>query len=330
MGGEVVEVTSVKVGVGDVSPQAANRTSNKDTKRSFNLSVDAIPWGCLGKWAPREKLLRSLFFMVEIRLLSVIIAPDYTCFHKGQVTRKSFEGLSLDHMEIKYLTLRRTLRSLFNFLFQTLSKVEVIGLENVPPKGGYIVAINHLSRLDPPLAFALIERDDLTAIVADKYKRNLVIDPIVKILNGIWIDRDDTDFHAIREARKYLKAGWILGIAPEGTRSTTGVLLPAKTGVAYLADKANTKIIPAAIYGTENAIRQLFRLRRPHIHIQFGEPFLLPKVKRASRAEDLEQNTDEIMCQIAVKLPPSYRGTYADHPRLHELLESQEVTSPAA
>lgn len=233
-------------------------------------------------------------------------------------------------MEIKYPALRRILRRLFKFLFQTLAKLEVTGSENIPPEGGYIVAVNHLSRLDPPLAFGLIDRNDVTGIAADKYKHNLLINPVVTIVDGIWIDREDTDFHAIREARKYLQAGWILGIAPEGTRSNTGSLLAAKTGVAYLADKANIPIIPAAIYGTEHAIRQLFSLRRPHIHIQFGKPFLLPKVERASRTDDLERNTDEIMCQIAVMLPPSYRGAYAEHPRLHELLNSQEVTSPAA
>jgi 1-acyl-sn-glycerol-3-phosphate acyltransferase len=180
------------------------------------------------------------------------------------------------------------------------------------------------------LAFGLIERDDVTGIAADNYKRNLLIGPVVTIINGIWIDRDEADFHAIREARKYLLAGWILGIAPEGTRSNTGALIPAKTGVAYLADKAMVPIIPAALYGTENAIRQLFRLRRPRICIQYGKSFLLPKIKRASRTEDLEHNTDEIMCQIAAMLPPSYRGAYADHPRLHELLDSQNEANLTA
>ena len=233
-------------------------------------------------------------------------------------------------MENKYLTLRRILRALFKFLFQSLAKLEVIGLENIPPEGGHIIAVNHLSRLDPPLAFGLIERDDVTGIAADNYKRNLLIGPVVTIINGIWIDRDEADFHAIREARKYLLAGWILGIAPEGTRSNTGALIPAKTGVAYLADKAMVPIIPAALYGTENAIRQLFRLRRPQIRIQYGKSFLLPKIKRASRTEDLEHNTDEIMCQIAAMLPPSYRGAYADHPRLHELLDSQNEANLTA
>jgi 1-acyl-sn-glycerol-3-phosphate acyltransferase len=84
------------------------------------------------------------------------------------------------------------------------------------------------------------------------------------------------------------------------------------------------------LYGTENAIRQLFRLRRPRICIQYGKSFLLPKIKRASRTEDLEHNTDEIMCQIAAMLPPSYRGAYADHPRLHELLDSQNEANLTA
>ncbi len=324
-----MDVTDDMVGVGDMSPQPASKMTNKDRTRNLTLPDGAVPRVVLNRQTPSRNLLRSLLFKVEIRLLSVIIAPDYTCFHEGQVAQQSFEGSLLDSMEIKHLTTRRTLRRLINFLFRTLSKLEVIGLENIPPEGGYIIAVNHLSRLDPPLGFALVDRDDLTAIVTDKYKNNLLISPIVNFLNGIWIDRDIADFHAIREARKYLKAGWILGIAPEGTRSTIGALLPAKTGVAYLADKVNIPIIPAAIYGTENAIRQLFRLRRPHIHMHFGESFLLPKVERASRTEDLEQNTDEIMCQIAVMLPPSYRGPYADHPRLHELSGSQEFASLA-
>lgn len=330
MGSEVAGVTGDRVAVGEASPQAADRITSKDKTRNSSAARRLTTCGFLVIWASPRDFSPTLFFMVELPLLSVIIAPDYTCFHHGQVTRKTIEGLSIDHMEIKYPTLRRILRGIFKFLFQTLAKLEVIGEGNIPPEGGHIVAVNHLSRIDPPLAFAFIDRNDVTGIAADKYKRNLLIAPVVTIVDGIWIDREDTDFHAIREARKYLQDGWILGIAPEGTRSTTGTLLTAKTGVAYLADKASIPIIPAAIYGTEHAIRQLFSLRRPHIHIRFGKPFLLPKVKRVSRTEDLERNTDEIMCQIAVMLPPSYRGAYADHPRLHELLNSEKAASYTA
>lgn len=229
-------------------------------------------------------------------------------------------------MEIKYLALRRILRSVFRLLFKLLARVEGIGLENIPTEGGHILAINHLSILDPPLAFTLVERDKVTGLATDKYKYNLFLSMVIKIVNGIWINREEADFHALREARNYLRAGWLLGIAPEGTRSNTGALMRAKTGVAYLADKAKVPVIPVAISGTENAIRQLFRLHRPRLRIQFAKPFVLPLVKRQHRDQSLQRNTDEIMCRIAAMLPATYRGVYADHPRLQEILALQSET----
>jgi 1-acyl-sn-glycerol-3-phosphate acyltransferase len=216
--------------------------------------------------------------------------------------------------------LRKFLHWGIGFLFRLLSRLEVVGLENVPPKGGTILATNHLSVLDPPLVFAIVERDDATAIVTDKHKKNPVFRWVVDAVNGIWINREEADFAALRQSRDYLQKGGFLGIAPEGTRSHTGGMIPTKTGIAFLADKADVPILPAAITGTESAIDQLKRLRRPRIKIQFGELFKLPPVDRKNREADLQNHTDEIMCRIAIMLPPEYRGVYADHPRLKELL----------
>ena len=109
-------------------------------------------------------------------------------------------------------------------------------------------------------------------------------------------------------------------MAPEGTRSRTRSLIQAKTGVAYLADKAGVPVVPVAITGTEKAVSTFFRLRRPPIQIRFGKPFCLQPSERHARGSSLDQNTDEIMCRIAALLPPEYRGVYAGHPRLQELL----------
>jgi 1-acyl-sn-glycerol-3-phosphate acyltransferase len=218
--------------------------------------------------------------------------------------------------------IRQFLHAVANLLFKLLARVEVVGLENLPSQGGCIVASNHLSRIDPPLVFALGERQDMTALVADKYKRNLFIRPLIVGVGGIWINREEADVHALREARQFLRDGGVLGIAPEGTRSRTGALIQAKTGTAYLADKAGVPVVPAAIYGSESAIRQLFHLRRPAIHIEFGKPFMLEPVSRSNRDTDLQRNTDEIMCRIAAMLPERYWGVYAGHARLKELLNS--------
>lgn len=216
---------------------------------------------------------------------------------------------------------RSWLRATTRTLAELLCRMEVIGIENVPSQGGVIIATNHLSRLDPALVFAYLDRDDVSALVADKYKRYPLIPWLIDVLHGIWINREEADFRAIRAASQYLRQGGILGISPEGTRSPTRTLQPAKTGVAYLADKAGVPIVPVAITGTEQAIGSWLKLRRPGIRLLFGRPFCLESIERQHRNHDLQRNTDEIMCRIAALLPSGYRGVYHDHPRLRQLLE---------
>jgi 1-acyl-sn-glycerol-3-phosphate acyltransferase len=62
-------------------------------------------------------------------------------------------------------------------------------------------------------------------------------------------------------------------------------------------------------------------LRRAQVHIIAGKPFTLPPMPRQGREQALQDYTDEIMCHIAAQLEPQYRGIYADHPRLKQLLE---------
>ena len=216
--------------------------------------------------------------------------------------------------------LRSFLRNFVRFLFALLTRLESEGLDNVPAKGGAILAANHLSRVDSPLLFALIERKDVTGLVADKYQKNLLLRPLIEAVGGIWINREQADFQALRAARDFLQKGGLLGIAPEGTRSRTGALRQAKTGVAYLASKADVPIVPVAIWGTEKTFKELKAFRRARIKVHVGEPFMLPPLDRSNRSGSLQRNTDELVCRIAVLLPIEYRGVYADHPRLQELL----------
>ncbi|MBN1535652.1 MAG: 1-acyl-sn-glycerol-3-phosphate acyltransferase [Anaerolineales bacterium] len=223
-------------------------------------------------------------------------------------------------MKQKDLFVRRTLRTIIRLLLKILARVEVNGLEKIPATGGCIIAVNHFSRLDSALVFAFVKRDDLTALVADKYLKVFWIRWLVDRVQGIWLHREESDFRAMRAARNYLKSGGVLGIAPEGTRSQTGKLIPAKNGVAYLADKAQVPVVPVAVYGSEDAMQKIRRFQRPHIFLQIGDPLYLPSVAHQDRSDQLAHNTDEIMCAIAAMLPPSYHGAYASHPRLKALL----------
>ena len=215
---------------------------------------------------------------------------------------------------------RSELHSIARQLFKLFFRVTASGMEALPTCGGYLLAVNHLSRLDPPLVFALLDRDDVTALVTDKYQKYPFFRWIIETVNGIWISRGEADRSALRQARDFLQGGGVLGIAPEGTRSHTGALIRAKTGTAYLADKAGVPVIPLAISGTDGAIWRALLLLRPRIHVQIGAPVDLLPVERDSREAILLRNTDEIMCRIAAMLTKRYWGVYADHPRLKELL----------
>lgn len=223
--------------------------------------------------------------------------------------------------------LRRILQIIVRVLLALLARIRVQGLENIPAEGGAILATNHLSRLDSPVLFALIHREDLTGLVADTYQKSWFFRWLVNAVHGIWINREEADVHALRAARDYLQSGGLLGIAPEGTRSRSGALMKAKTGVAYLADKAGVPIIPIAIYGTEKVFRELSRFRKPVVNVCIGKPFVLPPLERTNRSAALQQNTDEIMCRIAAMLPAEYRGAYADHPQLQAIqLQMQDMS----
>lgn len=223
------------------------------------------------------------------------------------------------NMDYNLIMWRRLLQIIVRIIFRGFTRVCITGLSNIPQHGGGLICVNHLALSDAGLVFAMLERQDVTALVASKHKENPILRLLVKLARGIWLNREEADSQAIRAAIQYIQNGGLLGIAPEGTRSKSGGMQPGKPGVAYLAFKVNAPIYPVALTGAERAWQELRRLRRPVLTMKVGKPFVLPPVERKTREADLQRNTDEIMCRIASLLPQSYRGVYADHPRVKEL-----------
>ena len=115
-------------------------------------------------------------------------------------------------------------------------------------------------------------------------------------------------------------------IAPEGTRSKTEALQEGKMGVAFLASKSGYPVLPVALIGTEDRamVENLKHFRRSKIVVKGGDPFYIETLQRQGhREEAMREATDEIMCHIGAMLPEKYRGVYAEHPRLKELLAQQ-------
>lgn len=218
--------------------------------------------------------------------------------------------------------MRNLIRWLLRMLLRVIARVEIRGIENLPDSGAYVIATNHLGLLDATMLFYALDRWDVFIPTGEKWEENPFLRWLGKYLNFVFVDRFNPDIKAMRKMIGLMEQGNILVIAPEGTRSRVGSMIEGKPGVSYLAAKLRRPIVPVGIAGTrdEVVIENLKHLRRSDITVTAGQAFMLPPLPMKDRDAVLRQDTDEIMCRIAALIPPQYRGVYADHPRLKELL----------
>jgi len=220
----------------------------------------------------------------------------------------------------------KLIRFIVRLVINTIARVEFVGWENLPKTQGYVVAANHIGRLDAFLVYYALDRPDIIILVAEKYQNYAITRWMANLADGIFIDRFNPDVRALREAMKRMQRGGVLAIAPEGTRSKSGALIQARPGGIYLAWKAGVPILPVGITGTNDAfvMDNLKHLRKTRIKVTAGAAFTLPQeAKGKDRDMLLREYTDEVMCRIAALLPEEIRGIYAAHPRLIELLAAK-------
>jgi 1-acyl-sn-glycerol-3-phosphate acyltransferase len=223
------------------------------------------------------------------------------------------------------MTMLRLLRFLIRLLLKLIARFEIRGKENVPLTGGMIIASNHIGILDIVMVYFAIDRTDLFIPVAEKWEKIGWIRWLGRHLNFLFVDRFNPDLKAMRKMIALMQEGKCLVIAPEGTRSRVGSLIEGKPGVAYLAARSGFPVVPVAITGTEDKVilANVKRVRKSEITLTGGKPFSIPPLPKENRDEALKRYTDEIMCRIAALLPEKYRGVYAEHPRLKELLDTE-------
>jgi 1-acyl-sn-glycerol-3-phosphate acyltransferase len=208
-------------------------------------------------------------------------------------------------------------RNLLRFLLRTigftlLAKVDrVDGLENFPQQGPAILMINHIALIDPIVVLHVAPRNIVPLAKIEVYNY-----PVVGIFPRIWgvipVRREEFDRRAVQQVLEVLKAGEIVLLAPEGTRSPQ--LTQGKEGVAYLASRSGVPVIPVAIDGTVGfpAVRSSQRWKHPGAHITFGKPFCFRSGLERPGKEELRKMTDEALYILAGMLPEHRRGFYAD------------------
>ena len=173
---------------------------------------------------------------------------------------------------------------------QCFTRVHVAGLENVPTDGPLILAANHISNADPPF-MAVWLTPALGRPIHWMAKAEALDWPIAGWFmrqNGAFgIRRGAADTEAFRLAKSVLDDGRVLGAFPEGTRSWTGALQPAKDGVTLLALRTGAPILPVGVADTDRFWprgRKLWRVGG-RISMTVGEPFVAGASQRCRRPQ---------------------------------------------
>lgn len=185
--------------------------------------------------------------------------------------------------------------------------------ESIPREGPLITITNHVSMLEAPMMYTQLQpRPKLTALAKVESWDNWFLKMVFNLWEIVPVRRGEADREALRQSLEMIKAGYIFGMSPEGTRSKSGTLLRAHSGVAVLALKTGAPLMPIAHWGGEAFGKNIKRLRRTDFNIRVGKPFWLDAGDERVTQEIRQQMADEMMYQLAKLLPEKYRGEYAD------------------
>jgi 1-acyl-sn-glycerol-3-phosphate acyltransferase len=170
----------------------------------------------------------------------------------------------------------RFCRIWFRLYFYLYHRGRVYNAERLPDQGGFILAGNHVSFLDPPF-FGLACRRDAYFMARDTLFRNPLANWILRSWHCVPISRDRGDIGAMRTVLRMLDEGKAVLMFPEGTRSDDGELQEARAGIGMIAARAKVPILPMRIFGTDRALPRGTSIpRTAQVEVKFGEPFLYP------------------------------------------------------
>jgi 1-acyl-sn-glycerol-3-phosphate acyltransferase len=209
-----------------------------------------------------------------------------------------------------------------------IGKISIKGRHHIPKSGPFIVASNHFSYIDPFLVVFAIRRA-INFIAASDQEVKWHFMWALHLYGFIPVNRQNVAPSTIKDAKKVLNQGKILGLFPEGHITNTE-LNPAKNGVVYLSTVEKAPILPMVIWGAENAWENLFKGVRPQIEIRIGRPFgpyILPKEK-AQKKQAIQKIGNEMIHQFAALLPNSRHGVFKGNKRILNLRKKHDLPDP--
>ncbi|UWG99223.1 1-acyl-sn-glycerol-3-phosphate acyltransferase [Dehalobacter sp. DCM] len=174
---------------------------------------------------------------------------------------------------------------------------KISGLENFPHEGPVIVACNHISMWDPVIVGCAMPRQ-VYFMAKEELMKLPVVGFILRSVGAFPVKRGQGDISAFRRSLGLLKEGRVLGIFPEGTRSKSGDIQEAMSGIALIVEKSHAPILPVKVYGAKGLLKQ----KRGKIGIIIGEPIYADRLalpdKKENRREWLANKIMDLVDQM--------------------------------
>lgn len=195
--------------------------------------------------------------------------------------------------------------NLAKLLARMIFSMRVIHPERMVESGPLLIAVNHSSFFDPPLA-GICSRRGVYYLARKTLLKWPFFGPLFPAMNVIPVERDGNDMSALREVIKKVKEGNAVLLFPEGTRSIDGNLQPARAGIGLVIAKTGAPVLPMRIFGAYEAFpKNARRFQLSQITVVIGEPihFTEEEISNTSR-ETYQLLSNRVMDAIgALKLP---------------------------
>ncbi len=190
--------------------------------------------------------------------------------------------------------------NLSRLVAKTMFSFKVVNRDRIIEEGGAILAMNHQSYLDPPLA-GISCRREIHYLARKTLLQWPLLGPLFPAMNVIPVDQDRADMSALKAVIRLVKEGHCTVVFPEGSRTLDGELQPAQPGLGLIISKTLAPVVPMRIFGARHAFpRGGKRIRLHPITIVVGEPMYFTEADLVGEKREVYQRLSErVMARIA-------------------------------